>query len=99
MYKAVRTFTLDVPVQTLLDVVWDVEHYPKFVKGVRKVTILHEMVHWGDLRDYYDQPDVLYEDLSGRSRTIDVGHQFELEAFGEIVEERNWRQYRRSKTR
>ena len=37
-----RTFTLDVPVQTLLDVVWDVEHYPKFVKGVRKVTILHD---------------------------------------------------------
>ena len=57
------------------------------------------MVHWGDLRDNYDQPDVLHEDLSGRSRTIDVGHQFELEAFGEIVEERNWRQYRRSKTR
>jgi len=30
---------------------------------------------------------------------IDVGFQFELEAFGGIVEERNWRQYRRSKTR
>ena len=64
-----------------------------------KVTILHEMVHWGDLRDAYDQPDVLYEDPSGRSRMIDVGFQFELEAFGGIVEERNWRQYRRSKTR
>ena len=64
-----------------------------------KVTILHEMVHWGDLRDYHDQPEVLYEDPNGRKRIIDVGFQFELEAFGGIVEERNWRQYRRSKTR
>ena len=45
-----------------------------------KVTILHEMVHWGDLRDAVEQPDVLYEDPSGRERKIDVGHEFELEA-------------------
>ena len=64
-----------------------------------KVTILHEMVHWGDLRDAVEQPDVLHEDPSGRLRMIDVGFQFELEAFGGIVDERNWRQYRRSKTR
>lgn len=37
-----RRFAIDVPVETMLDVVWDVEHYPKFVKGVRKVTVLRD---------------------------------------------------------
>lgn len=64
-----------------------------------KVTILHEMVHWGDLRDGTGQPDVSHKFPSGSKGLIDVGFQFELEAFGEPVFERNWRKYRRAKVR
>lgn len=40
MYQADTTFELDVPPQLLLDVVWEVEHYPEFVRGVKKVELL-----------------------------------------------------------
>lgn len=40
-----RNFETDVPVETMLDVVWDVEQYPEFVKGVRKVTVLRDGEH------------------------------------------------------
>lgn len=40
MYKASTTVELDVPPQLLLDAVWQVEHYPEFVHGVKRVELL-----------------------------------------------------------
>lgn len=40
MYSASREFhDPDVPPETLLEVVYDVESYPEFVKGIKRVTV------------------------------------------------------------
>ncbi len=45
MYRAVREFESDVAPGALLDVVWEVERYPDFVKGVRAVDVLSRDDH------------------------------------------------------
>lgn len=40
MYQASTTVELDVPPQLLLDAVWQVEHYPEFVRGVKRVELI-----------------------------------------------------------
>lgn len=42
MYKVSREFDADVPPHYVLDVVWDVETYPEFVKGVSDVELLED---------------------------------------------------------
>jgi hypothetical protein len=53
---------------------------------IMKASILHEMVHWADHQDGHTQPDADRLDpmTNEMMRGIDVGFQFELEAFHAI---------------
>jgi hypothetical protein len=56
-----------------------------YIRNALEATIMHEIVHWGDMQDGVEQPAVL---IDGHWR--DVGFQFEQEAYGAFFETVNW---------